>query len=206
MQLENDDYWLFQEQHIEGQLVDCAEHGFTVKRALYERGLSDDPRCRVRPAVLEALKAARALLPDGIDLCLAEGFRSWPEQERISNDYKKRLIAAHPDWDAAHIASTVQAMAPLQRIIRRFDKHRYGGAVDIYLIDADCERLDMGCLPGSSEPELCRLYYYECRDSGDDEITYRDNRRMLIRVMENAHFEPYIKEWWHWGFNLDIEC
>ena len=200
----DDDYWLAQEEAVLTDLVDLADRGFACRRRLHELGLSEDPRCRVRPGVADALERAREHLPPGFAFLLWEGLRSWPEQQLISDDYRQRLEAAHPDWDPQRIDDTLAVLAPRQRLIRRFDKHRYGGAVDITLLDAAGERCDMGEATDGPDPERCRLLHYEMRPVEPDEEAPREHRRILLRAMEAAGFEPYLAEWWHWGYSRDL--
>jgi hypothetical protein len=49
------------------------------------------------------------------------------------------------------------------------------------------------------------LLYYEFRDNlTGHEKESRQNRRILIRAMEAAGFDPYLPEFWHWSNSLDI--
>ena len=76
--------------------------------------------------------------------------------------------------------------------------HSTGAAVDVTIIDADGNSLDMGGdideLSERSHPD----YYISDRD-GDNQ-QYQFNRQLLNRVMTNAGFCRHPREWWHFSF------
>ena len=76
--------------------------------------------------------------------------------------------------------------------------HSTGAAVDVTIIDAEENSLDMGGnideLSERSHPD----YYISDRD-GDNQH-YQFNRQLLNRVMTNAGFCRHPGEWWHFSF------
>ena len=88
--------------------------------------------------------------------------------------------------------------------------HLTGGAVDLTLADVRGHYLNMG---GSfDETDVhSQTWYYENPDRGN--VTARNNRRLLIRIMETAGFSNYPNEWWHfdygnnaWASRTKAEC
>lgn len=77
--------------------------------------------------------------------------------------------------------------------------HNYGIAVDITIVDAKSEELDMGFSPfGKSTIELYWMYAKKklgYRLTGDQ----RKNRQLLADVMVGAGFIPLSFEWWHFN-------
>ena len=75
--------------------------------------------------------------------------------------------------------------------------HSTGAAIDVTIIDAEGNVLDMGGeideLSERSHPD----YYVSDRD--DDNQQYQFNRQLLYRVMTNAGFCRHPGEWWHFS-------
>ena len=72
-------------------------------------------------------------------------------------------------------------------------------------MDADGAELDMGVPVSSPAAAESALLYYELRDDlTDRERRFRDHRRLLIRAMAAAEFEPFLPEFWHWGYRRDM--
>jgi D-alanyl-D-alanine dipeptidase len=197
-------YWLHWEEHLPETFVNLADCGFVINRSLFTKGITSEARCFGRPGLVEALVTARHQLPYGYNFSILDCYRSWDEQQLIYQWNKGNLKKLNPDWSAETLEGHLEKMSPNVRILRRFDKHRYGGAVDLTIINAAGEELDMGPQLSDGDPEGCRLLYYEMRDITDAERGPRDNRRILIKAMESAGFEALLNEWWHWGYSSDI--
>ena len=73
--------------------------------------------------------------------------------------------------------------------------HSTGAAVDVTIVDADGNPLDMGGdideLSARSHPD------YYVSDKDDHNQQYQFNRQLLNRVMTNAGFYRHPGEWWH---------
>lgn len=70
--------------------------------------------------------------------------------------------------------------------------HNRGGAVDITLVNAQGEELDMGTGFDHFGPEASHLYKELPRK-------IRKNRKYLKEIMQKHHFESYDSEWWHYN-------
>lgn len=198
-------YWLTKEAECPAGMVDLAELGFAVERHVFRLGYTDDPICRVRPGVAQALVQARQHLPAGHQFLVCDGWRSWNIQERLARMVLEKIRAAHPEWTEAQIQAESWTLAPLARVAARYNSHRYGGAVDLTIRGPDGLPLDMGgpvpCLDGT----VARLLCYEFReDLKPDEYRFRAHRRVLIQAMEAGGFQPYLPEFWHWEFRNDM--
>lgn len=202
--MKHEDYWLHWEETLPATFVDLADYGFVIKRSLYEKGISSESRCRGRPGLAEALGEARKQLPDGYNFSIMDCYRSWDEQQLIYQWNKNNLRKLHPQWSKEQLEDTLAAMSPNVRLLCRFDKHRYGGAVDLTIVNQHGEELDMGARLSDGDPERCRLLYYELRDVDAEETGPQANRRILIKAMESAGFDALLNEWWHWGYNRDM--
>lgn len=75
--------------------------------------------------------------------------------------------------------------------IARNSSHMRGSAVDLTLVDADGNELDMG---------TCFDYFGKRSWHGAKGLTQEqeENRELLKRVMEANGFRPFEQEWWHY--------
>jgi D-alanyl-D-alanine dipeptidase len=198
-------YWIAKEDEVRPLLVDLAGCGLLVESEPRRRGWTDDPRCLARRAVAEALVRAREHLPPGHNFKVLDAWRPWRLQQACAERAEREIRQAHPDWSDAAVERHVWTMAPPARIVPRFGSHRYGGAVDLTVVDAGGAELDMGVPTGSPAAAESALLYYELRDDlAEPERRFRDRRRLLIRAMAAAGFEPFLPEFWHWSYRRDM--
>jgi D-alanyl-D-alanine dipeptidase len=134
-----------------------------------------------------------------------DGWRGWDLQKKYAERARRKIVEGHPDWSKEQVEEQLWTMAPPQRYIIKFASHRYGGSVDITVVDAKGGELDMGVPIGHVTGPESKLLYYELQDDlKDEEKTFRDNRRLLIRAMQEAGFHPYLEEYWHWSYAADL--
>ncbi|GMV81669.1 MAG: hypothetical protein AMXMBFR7_28530 [Planctomycetota bacterium] len=206
MWTETDDrYWIEAETRVLGSLVELSGRGFVLDSWPLRRGWTDDPRIRVRPGLAEGLERAREALPAGFNFRIVDGWRPWSIQEKAAEDALQQIRKAHPDWTEERIQQRRRELAPLSRIVCGFDSHRYGGAVDLGVLDEKGQRLDMGVpIDHFTGPE-CALLWFELKaDLTEAERVAREHRRILIRAMGAGGFQPYLAEWWHWSMRKDV--
>ncbi|MGR6968188.1 M15 family metallopeptidase [Streptomyces cynarae] len=147
---------------------------------------------RVRIGVLERLRSASEMLPDGIEFLVIEGHRSSTEQARrfaLQEDRLRRSGITDPFhlWRRASAFVSPVEVAP----------HCAGAALDLTLIDADGVELDMGgAVNGhrTGDEKYCPLGASGLSDEA------RHNRNLLARAMGGADFVNYPTEWWHWSY------
>ena len=70
--------------------------------------------------------------------------------------------------------------------------HSTGGAVDITLVDATGQTIDMGSVIDELSPRSHPDYY-----ANSPEQQYHTNRQLLRDVMQSAGFQRHPGEWWH---------
>lgn len=77
--------------------------------------------------------------------------------------------------------------------------HNYGIAVDITIVDANGEELDMGFSP--FRKSMVALYWQYAKMKLGDRLTehQKKNRQLLADVMVGAGFVPLSFEWWHFN-------
>lgn len=147
----------------------------------------------LRRGVLDRLRQAQTLLPDGLRLLFVEGYRPPALQRRYFESYGDELRAAHPDWSADRIRSAASRYVSPPEIA----PHSAGAAVDLTLADADGRELDMGT-PMNANPEQSDGACY----TGADNITAeaRANRSVLGAALGAVGLVNYPTEWWHWSY------
>jgi D-alanyl-D-alanine dipeptidase len=75
--------------------------------------------------------------------------------------------------------------------------HSTGGAVDLTIINADGETLDMGGEFDELSPRSHPDYYANCQTI--QEQKYHRRRQLLNQVMTHAGFCRHPREWWHFS-------
>lgn len=76
--------------------------------------------------------------------------------------------------------------------------HSTGGAVDITLVDATGQTIDMGS-PIDEMSERSHPNYYADHQSINSQ-EYHAHRQLLCDVMRKAGFQRHLKEWWHFCY------
>jgi len=143
--------------------------------------------------VLKLLEVQR-ILPKDIKLLIIEGFRPLLVQKIYFDNYSKKLMTLHPDWDSRKIREEASKFVAPPEII---PPHCTGGAADLTLIDASGNELDLGTKV-NADPELC----HEACFTGAENISQKakESRELLIEAMLRYNFVNYPTEWWHWSY------
>ncbi len=150
-------------------------------------------RAQVRTSLAARLALADDLLPPGIALRVVEGYRPVEAQLAIIARYSAEVCALRPGVSADELDRlTSRFVAPIA-----VAPHVAGAAVDLTLVDAEGDELDLGT-PIDATPEQSgdRCWF----DAGDISRDARANRDLLAHVMGLAGFVNYPTEWWHWSY------
>jgi len=149
-------------------------------------------RALVRAGLADRLAAARDALPPGIGLRVLEGHRSVSDQRRIVDWYAAQVRDAHPAADAAEV----------ERLTSRFVSpvavapHVAGAAVDLTLVDACGDELDLGTAVDATPEQSDGRCWTAAAGIGADA---RAHRNLMARVLGGAGLVNYPTEWWHWS-------
>ena len=150
-------------------------------------------RVLVRDGLAMRLAAALDLLPMGVSLLVVEGLRSRSDQEAIIARYAGELRRVDPDLgpEALHTL-TSRFVAPVE-----VAPHVAGAAVDLTLVDACGDPLDLGT-PIDATPEQSdgRCFSAASGISADA----RAHRDLMARVLGRVGLVNYPTEWWHWSY------
>ena len=147
----------------------------------------------VRVGLATRLSAADAMLPAGVRLRVREGHRAAAEQRAIIASYAAELRLLHPDIGERELERlTSRFVAPLD-----VAPHVAGAAVDLTLVGADGDELDLGT-PIDATPEQSEgRCWFAAEGIGADA---RAHRRLLASVLGAQGLVNYPTEWWHWSY------
>ncbi|HEX4191200.1 MAG TPA: M15 family metallopeptidase [Marmoricola sp.] len=150
-------------------------------------------RSLVRAGLASRLADASALLPAGISLRVLEGHRHAEDQLTIIARYSAQVCAARPGISADDLdALTSRFVAPIG-----VAPHVAGAAVDLTLVDACGEELDLGTDVDATPEQSDGRCYSAAEDISADA---RANRNLLAEVLNPVGFVNYPTEWWHWSY------
>jgi zinc D-Ala-D-Ala dipeptidase len=150
-------------------------------------------RARVRAELASRLQEAGRLLPDRFALQVVEGHRSEVVQRQIIARYSSQVAAAHPGIGAADLEHlTSRFVSPID-----VAPHVAGAAVDLTLVDANGDELDLGTPIDATPEESDHACYFA---SPDIPTAARTNRATLAAALEAAGLVNYPTEWWHWSY------
>lgn len=146
----------------------------------------------VRRRVAEMCHVAAQSLPEGFSLGLIEGWRPFERQARIYEFMWRCAQEAFPGRSHASLRRTVcRWVAPIDQ--KAPPGHCTGAAVDVWLVDAQGEPLDV--TSPYDRWQAAPTYAYGLSE------TAQRNREILVNAMLAAGFSNCRDEWWHysWG-------
>ena len=150
-------------------------------------------RQAVRADLGARLRAADAALPPGIALRVVEGHRTTVDQTAIVASYAAELRGLHPGIaDADLRVLTSRFVAPVE-----VAPHVAGAAVDLTLVDACGDELDLGTAIDATPEQSDGRCWFAADGIGADARAHRD---LLARVLGDAGLVNYPTEWWHWSY------
>ena len=124
----------------------------------------------VRRSLAELLMAADLALPAGIRLKVVEGYRSVADQRAIIETYSAEICAERPGLSPEELATlTSRFVAPLD-----VAPHVAGAAVDLTLVDATGEELDVGTPIDATPEQSDGRCYFAADGIGADARAHRD--------------------------------
>jgi D-alanyl-D-alanine dipeptidase len=150
-------------------------------------------RALVRAGLAARLADAQAALPLGIGLRVVEGHRTVESQRAIIAAYSDQVRAHHPEASEAELHElTSRFVSPVE-----VAPHVAGAAVDLTLVDATGEELDLGTAIDATPEESDGRCFFAADGIGADA---RAHRELLARVLGGAGLVNYPTEWWHWSY------
>jgi zinc D-Ala-D-Ala dipeptidase len=171
-------------------LVDLCEYPLLTTTSHPKARSEAETRLHCREGVAQRLLRADARLPEGIRLLIVECHRPLELQDAYWKDQLESLRERHPDWPEDKLATeNAKFVAPPEIV----PPHSTGGAVDVVLVDAGGEELDMGSALNEKGPRMRTDAQGLLQEA-------RRNRELLLDAMECAEFVNYPHEWWHFSY------
>jgi D-alanyl-D-alanine dipeptidase len=140
----------------------------------------------LQPDVAEKLAKAQSFLKE-----------LHPDYSLIIYDAARPLIFQKMIWDS--LKMPVREKGKFACNPKNGSLHNYGAAVDVSIIDENCEELDMGC-PFDYFGELA-YPVSENKLLSEGKLTEQqiNNRKLLRKAMHKAGFFNIQTEWWHFN-------
>jgi D-alanyl-D-alanine dipeptidase len=147
------------------------------------------PWCREK--VADMAEHAAGSLPHGVYLGFVEAWRPWVRQKRIYDWMWRKLEEARPGLSHAAMRRTVcRWVAPVDQ--KAPPGHCTGAALDVYLVDALDEPLDV--ISPFNRFEAAPTYTFGLSKTAET------NRALLVKTMLDAGFSNCRDEFWHYSY------
>jgi D-alanyl-D-alanine dipeptidase len=156
---------------------------------------------KMRKTVYEKLVQAQSMLPNGLKIRLYEALRSITLQEKLFNERFAIIKKANPTWSNKEIfQETTRLVSPITNAdgTRNIPPHSTGAAIDVYLVDAKNEIIDMGIKTEDWMQDLDGSL--SITDSVKISLEAQNNRKIMNNVLSTVGFVNYKVEYWHWSY------
>ena len=188
-------------------IIECNDPLLDIKD-FSELCYGEPPECELtkscythlRKSVIEKLCQAQMDLPKTWRFRLYEGFRSLKVQQILFDQEFERVKTRNPkDSYENHFTETTRLVSPVTNIdgSANIPAHNTGGAVDIEIMNADGQLVEMGMTAKDwccVDPDLCLTHSSLINENA------RKNRLLLLEVMQAHEFINYPTEWWHFSY------
>ncbi len=156
------------------------------------------PALWVRQAVaLRLTQAAASLASANLGLLVWDAWRPLSVQQSLYDEFASQLQQAHPEWDAARLASETQVFVSLPSSNQRHPSPHYtGGAVDLTLMTLDGQPLPLGTDFDAFTPAAATGFL----EQHDHASAACRHRRILFHALAAVGFTNYPDEWWHFDY------
>ena len=158
-------------QHLDSTIIIDMRYASTnnfVKEKMY-----DCSRCFLRPKVAQKILEAHLMLQEGgLGLKMLDCFRPRPIQQKLWDKFKNPLYVTDP---------------------AKGSMHNRGAAVDLTIVDAEGNQLDMG-----TPFDFFGIEAHHAYTNLSKEVLA--NRKLLLETMQAVELHPITTEWWHYSF------
>lgn len=181
-------------------LIDLKTQNQLVYGPPPETELTANCYTKMRKQVFEKLCRAQKDLPNNWRFRIYEGFRSLEVQNMLFEQEYKKLTVQYPKKNHAELFhETTRLVSPVINLdgTRNIPPHNTGAAIDIEIITAESELIDMGMTAKdwiSVEPDLCLTHCPTLTKQA------RQNRKILLDTLTIHGFINYPTEWWHFSY------
>ncbi len=182
-------------------LVDLADYPFVLQPVYYQQGLSSTPRMFVRHSIAEKLLAVTEKLR-GNQLKIWDAWRPRSVQNNVYQKYWRELQAQNPQWTSSMLRKEVGTFVTLATSPHKIPPHATGGTVDLTVVDASRDELNMGTEFDHFGPESASYFFENTENALHSHIG--ENRRLLRNAMHSEGFRIDDEEWWHFDFGNQL--
>lgn len=201
---ENRDFDAFLSEAMDSQFVEIKDNGFIEVAMQYPvMGMQHSEQgCFVRKKVYEMLVSAAKMLPAGYKLKIYDAWRPFALQQELYTTYSERIVKEFGldgcgEEEKRGVIEKFVSKPVEDRDIPPV--HTTGGAVDLTIIGRDGKELEMGT-GFDAFTEKTYTSFFEKETETVENITIRDNRRLLYHIMTEAGFTNLPSEWWHFDY------
>lgn len=165
-----------------------------------ETPLTKNDYTKLRKTVVEKLCRAQKSLPSGWRFRVYEGFRSLTVQQQSFDEEYARTQKRYSEKTHTEIfREATRLISPVENLdgSKNIPPHNTGAAVDVEIIDHEGKLIDMGMAIAdwpNVNPELCLTHCDTLT------LTARENRQLLLDIMQQENFVNYPTEWWHFSY------
>lgn len=188
-------------------IIECAEPLIDVKSTndlafgdVPETPLTANDYTLMRQTVYQKLLKAQQALPKGFSLRLYEAYRSLKVQKQLFDFEMERVLGENAGLKGQALFDRVtEVVSPVINYdgSPNIPPHNIGGAVDVEIIDADGNCLDMGM----TAKDWQQVPHALClTNSPLVTVKQKQNRQLLLEIMQAQGFVNYPTEWWHFSY------
>jgi len=182
-------------------LNNYAPDHITVLQQYYLQGLSNSiNECFCREGLATRLLTAAKAMPAGYKLLIWDAWRPIEVQNELFEIYKGKLEQDTELTGEALINEAQKYISLPSTDQTKPSPHLTGGAIDLTMIDANGQRLDMGTEFDHFGPEAQTDYFETKPNPSKKDISIKKNRRFLYNLLTAAGFTNYPHEWWHFDY------
>lgn len=153
----------------------------------------------LREGAAARLVCAADKLPDGHQLVVLDGWRSYEVQASIYETFRQSLITQGWSDEEAIVSELSKFVAKPTTNVEKPSPHLSGGAVDLTIAGPD-GWLEMGTEFDDFSERAMTRHYEELSSPTEKDCEIRRNRRLLYHIMIEAGFVNYSQEWWHYEY------
>ncbi|SFS62697.1 D-alanyl-D-alanine dipeptidase [Sulfitobacter marinus] len=151
------------------------------------------PQIWLRQSVLDRLKIASEVLPNGYRLVLLDGWRPKQLQQALFDDMRQKIATENPRLEGIQLDEmTMNYCSKVSDDPVQPSPHLTGGAVDVTLANASGVELDMGS--AFDEPSQRSWTTYQLSGAP------MHHRKVLHSAMIQSGFTNLPSEWWHYDY------
>lgn len=172
----------------------------SVYPAYYHQGYKGtQPEAYLREGAARKLSSAAEQLPDGYQLVVLDGWRSFDVQASLYEGFRQSLLAQGWQEGEALTEELRKFVAYPTTDVEKPSPHLSGGAIDLTIAGPD-GWLEMGTDFDDFSERATTRHYEERSPLTERETLFRNNRRLLYHLMTQAGFVNYSEEWWHYEY------